>query len=207
VRLSGIQVGGRDLAVTTTQAIIDSGTSFLVGAPIPVAGIIEALIDYGVPLSNRTISNRTIYFVKCAEELPAVTFLLDGKPFTLERDDLILEYREPWCLLGFTSLDDLAKMNTFILGDIFMRRYYVEFDWGLARLGIARSRLGFWTYEAGSAMAAADTDLNAAGVSITIIAAAALLLLAAVGGLAMGVRRARFWRDKEELTPYVKLSA
>lgn len=34
----------------------------------------------------------------------------------------------------------LAGSKMWILGDIFMRKYYVQFDWGQQRLGFARAR-------------------------------------------------------------------
>jgi len=46
----------------------------------------------------------------------------------------------PMCVLGIrgTSL----RTPVWILGDTFMRKYYVQFDWGKKRVGFARTAMG-----------------------------------------------------------------
>lgn len=110
----------------TGTAILDSGTSLLAGPPREV----EAL---AAMLGATNIGG--MYAVDCAKDLPSLAFTLGGRDFALEKEDLIFD-RVGWmCELGLQPLE--AETPMWILGDVFMRRWYVQFDWGQKRLGFA----------------------------------------------------------------------
>ena len=74
----------------------------------------------------------------CSAKLPDLTFTLGGKDFTLKQADLILQASGSQCILALTGLDvPPPRGPLWILGDVFMRKYYVQFDWGQKRLGFA----------------------------------------------------------------------
>ena len=65
-------------------------------------------------------------------KLPNVEITLAGKVYTLTPKDYVLEIDqggEKQCISGFMGLNLPARMGNFwILGDVFMRKYYVKFD-------------------------------------------------------------------------------
>jgi len=58
---------------------------------------------------------------------------IGGLAYRLDSSDLVLGRQGTECLLALQESPD----SKFILGDVFMRRYFVEFDWENAHLGFA----------------------------------------------------------------------
>jgi hypothetical protein len=120
------------------QAIVDSGTSLLTGPASDVAKI-------GAQLNGQQTA-QGLYVVDCDQDFPDFTVLLeneDGKvrEFALTGKDYIIKMKQ-YCVLGFLGLD--LGSPKWILGDIFMRKYYTVFDYSdfkHGRVGIARSAL------------------------------------------------------------------
>merc|ERR1712190_540556 len=108
----------------TKRAIVDSGTSLLAGPQDEVAAIALLL--------GATRSREGVYMIPCAQS-PSISFALGGREYTLQGSDLVVGKSDGNCLLGLQGLD----MPLWILGDVFMRKYYVLFDWGQRRLGFA----------------------------------------------------------------------
>merc|ERR1711972_1034799 len=81
-----------------------------------------------------------VYIVSCSQNLPDITFTLGNKDFSLGADHLIIERMGSVCILGIQSIQ--LKTPMWILGDVFMRKYYVQFDWGHRRVGFALASTG-----------------------------------------------------------------
>jgi len=129
VSLDSVKLGGSS-ASTTKQAIVDSGTSLLAGPTADIKAIAAKL--------GATCIMGKEYTVPCTQDLPDLTFTLSGKDYTLTKQDYILQAMGSSCLLGFMGMDVPAPRGPlWILGDVFMRKYYVQFDWGQKRLGLA----------------------------------------------------------------------
>ena len=80
------------------------------------------------------------FMVSCDAALPDLAFSMGDRAFVLKKDDLILQAAGSQCLLGLMAIDvPPPRGPLWILGDVFMRKYYVQFDWGKARIGIARA--------------------------------------------------------------------
>merc|ERR1712146_317879 len=81
--------------------------------------------------------------VDCSADIPDLSFTLGDKTFALTKSDLTLQSSGSTCILGLMGVDVPAPNGPlWILGDVFMRKYYVEFDWGQGRVGIAAAAAG-----------------------------------------------------------------
>jgi len=130
VALHGVRLGTESVS-TTRSAIVDSGTSLLAGPSAEVRAI-------AAKVGAKSVLGKE-YTVDCSAPLPALSFTLGGKAFELQKEDLILQQSGSSCILGLMGVDVPAPRGPlWILGDVFMRKYYVQFDWGRQRIGVAR---------------------------------------------------------------------
>ncbi|XP_039499695.1 pepsin-2B [Drosophila santomea] len=110
------------------KAIMDTGTSLNVG---PVLEVLHLCNDIGA-VYNDTYK---LYTVPCASipQLPILVFGIAGKEFYVKPQTYVIMYAD----LCFVGLMDLLGLDHWIIGDVFMRENYVEFDWARRRMGIA----------------------------------------------------------------------
>jgi len=131
VELQGVSVAGESVG-DAGKAIVDSGTSLLAGPPAEVQAI-------AAKLGARSVLGKE-FMVSCDAALPDLAFSMGDRAFVLKKDDLILQAAGSQCLLGLMAIDvPPPRGPLWILGDVFMRKYYVQFDWGKARIGIAHA--------------------------------------------------------------------
>jgi hypothetical protein len=130
INLDGVKFGGES-ASTCKDAIVDSGTSLLAGPKADVAAIAKKA-------GAKLILGKE-YTIDCSKisTLPALTFTLGGKDYTFEGKDYVIQSAST-CLFAMMGIDVPAPHGPlWILGDVFMRKYYTVFDWGNKRLGFA----------------------------------------------------------------------
>jgi len=130
VSLDSLSFGGSEV-VSKQKAIVDSGTSLLAGPKEAVAGLAKKV-------GATSIAGKE-YIVDCSKKssMPELEVTLGGQKFTLTADDYVLEVSGQ-CLFAFTGIDVPAPRGPlWIMGDIFMRKYYCVFDYGNKQMRIA----------------------------------------------------------------------
>ncbi|XP_075152706.1 lysosomal aspartic protease-like [Haematobia irritans] len=124
--MASVDVSGYNLC-DSCQAIADTGTS-LIGIPSNVYEAIQEAI--GATL-NEDINE---YMLDCSsiDSLPEVTFSLGDGTFTLTGSDYVIN-SDDQCASAFED----AGTNLWILGDVFIGKYYTTFDFENKRVGFA----------------------------------------------------------------------
>jgi len=131
VSLDGMKFGGATVVPSAQKAIIDSGTSLLAGP--------KELVDALAQKAGATSVLGKEYTIDCGKKasLPNLDVTLGGATFSLTPDDYILDVSGQ-CLFGFMGIDvPPPRGPLWIMGDIFMKRYYCIFDYGNNRMRIA----------------------------------------------------------------------
>jgi len=130
VALDSLSVSNASMT-SATKAIVDSGTSLLAGPTDDVKAIAKAV--------GATPSIAGEYMIACDATAPDIVFSLGGADYPLALADYIIqEEGSPECLFGMMGIDIPAPAGPlWILGDVFMRKYYVKFDYGGEQIGIA----------------------------------------------------------------------
>jgi len=117
LKLDSIAQGDSKIDASDYKAVIDSGTSLLVGPK----KIVDPLIK-GITV-KKDCSN--------IDSLPSMTFTIDETDYELDASDYVLKITQGGqseCLIGVQSMDFPEGFNYFILGDVFMRKYPSYFN-------------------------------------------------------------------------------
>jgi len=128
IPLGGLSVNG-DSYTTATNAIVDTGTSLLAGPAADVAKLAAAVGAKALMKGE--------YSIPCAGNAPDIVFKLAGQDYVLTKQDYIIQSGGQ-CIWGIMGID-LPPQVGWILGDVFIRKYYTVFDWGNKRVGFANS--------------------------------------------------------------------
>ncbi|KAF9780172.1 aspartic peptidase A1 [Thelephora terrestris] len=134
VALDKIAFGDDILELDNTGAAIDTGTS-LIALPTDIAEMLNTQIGAKKSWNGQ-------YTVDCTKvpDLPDLTFYLGGKPYPLKGTDYVLNMQGT-CVSAFTGLDiNLPGGGSiWVVGDVFLRRYYTVYDLGRNAVGFAEA--------------------------------------------------------------------
>jgi hypothetical protein len=117
LKLDSVAQGDSTIDASDYKAVIDSGTSLLVG---PKAIVDPLIKDISV---KKDCSN--------LDDLPTMTFTIDGTDYELDAKDYVLQLTQAGqtqCMLGVQSMNFPKGFDYFILGDVFMRKYPSYFN-------------------------------------------------------------------------------
>ena len=134
VALNKIAFGDEELELKNTGAAIDTGTS-LIAMPTDVAEILNKEIG-----AQRSWSGQ--YTLDCdkVDKLPPLTFYFDGKPYTINGTDYVLNLQGT-CVSAFMGMDMPPPVGPLgISGDVFLRRFYTVYDLGRDAVGFAPAK-------------------------------------------------------------------
>eukprot|EP00039_Didymoeca_costata_P018308 m.332992 g.332992 ORF g.332992 m.332992 type:complete len:396 (+) comp17041_c0_seq1:113-1300(+) len=128
-----IQLGGKSVT-TTKNFVLDTGTSILAGPKEEVAAIAKMVGAKPFPLAPGE------YTIPCSSvaSLPTLTFVIAGKEYSIEGKEYVINDENQICLFGFLGIDiPPPRGPLWILGDIFIRKFYTVFDLDNNQLGFA----------------------------------------------------------------------
>jgi len=134
VELQKVSFGDDELELEKTGAAIDTGTS-LIALPTDMAEMINTQIGAKKSWNGQ-------YQVDCNKvpSLPDLTFQFGGKDYPLKGTDYILNVQGT-CISAFTGMDINMPGgdSLWIIGDVFLRKYYTVYDLGKNAVGFANS--------------------------------------------------------------------
>jgi len=128
IQLDAIKVGNAVLnadGVTVSQrAVVDTGTSLILGPAAEVALIAKRLGSPGM------VAGMGMYVVPCEAPMDDLMFSVGGFDLTLDKDDLTLIDVQvkgvQMCILGLKPINLIRPI--WILGDTLLRKYYTVYN-------------------------------------------------------------------------------
>jgi len=147
--LEVVKVGGTKMT-TANVAVVDTGSSYIVGPPDDVAQF--AVLNNAKCFTVNTNTNAfappqevdcmrpegfDASVIECNEPFFNLEFIADGVTYVLEKEDLILKIPTSLgnaCILRVVGSDGIPG---WVLGSNFVNKYYTAFDFGNKRVGFA----------------------------------------------------------------------
>ncbi|EJC99573.1 endopeptidase [Fomitiporia mediterranea MF3/22] len=134
VELPKYAFGDNEFILENTGGVIDTGTS-LINLPVDVAEKLNAQIG-----AKKSRTGQYTVDCKKVPEFPEFTLWFNGQAYPLKGSDYIIE-SQGLCTSSFTGININGPGGAlWIIGDVFLRRYYTVFDLGNDAIGFAKSK-------------------------------------------------------------------
>jgi len=134
IDLNKIQLGDEEVDMDKAGAVIDTGSSLIV-LKTDLAEMINKQIG-----AKKNYAGQ--YTVECeaVPRLPEFSFFFGKTKYTLKGSDYVLNAGGS-CISGFMGMDFPESLgDLWIVGDVFLRKYYSVYDLGNDRVGFAESK-------------------------------------------------------------------
>ena len=131
VELTKIVLDGSTINSVANLAILDTGTSLLIGPQQDVQAILTRITK-----GKECYSSSGIMVCSCTKksDFDSIEFWLQGKRFVIMPEEYIL-MDQGQCAMLVASIG----VNVWILGDVFLRSYYTVYDMENLKIGYARA--------------------------------------------------------------------
>ncbi|PIO27453.1 hypothetical protein AB205_0189340 [Aquarana catesbeiana] len=123
ITVDSISIGGQVIACSgSCSAIVDTGTSLLAGPSTPIANI-----QYYIG-ANQDSNGQYVINCNNISNMPTVVFTINGVQYPLPASAYVRQSQQS-CTSGFQAMNlPTSSGDLWILGDVFIREYYVVFD-------------------------------------------------------------------------------
>eukprot|EP00542_Grammatophora_oceanica_P018467 CAMPEP_0194033040 /NCGR_PEP_ID=MMETSP0009_2-20130614/5852_1 /TAXON_ID=210454 /ORGANISM="Grammatophora oceanica, Strain CCMP 410" /LENGTH=395 /DNA_ID=CAMNT_0038673647 /DNA_START=50 /DNA_END=1237 /DNA_ORIENTATION=+ len=111
-------------------AIVDSGTSLLAGPKVEISKLAKAVGAKANIMGEYTIPCDQV------ESLPDLVFTIDGNDYAIPGKDTVIQ-AQGTCLFAVLGMDFPEGGPQWILGDVFMRKWYTVFNYVDETIGFA----------------------------------------------------------------------
>ncbi|XP_039992100.1 pepsin A-like [Xiphias gladius] len=129
ITVDSVTINGQVVACNGgCQAIVDTGTSLVVG-PQSSIGNINSMLGANSQYGNSVNCNSL-------GQMPDVIFHIHGQEFALPASAYVFQSQYSGCRTGFSGGGD----SLWILGDVFIRHYFSIFNRGQNMVGLAKSK-------------------------------------------------------------------
>ncbi|KAB0357740.1 hypothetical protein FD754_001896 [Muntiacus muntjak] len=136
VAMSSISINGNVVGCSQgCQAIVDTGTSSLVGPTHLVTNILKLINPKPI------LDDKQVLLCEAIKSLPVLLLTINGIIYTVPPHYYVQQISQEICFSSFQGGTELLNPSetseTWILGDVFLRLYFSVYDRGNNRIGLA----------------------------------------------------------------------
>ncbi len=144
IKLNAIEVSGEAISFTSTEAVLDTGTSLAIFSPDTARSINTKV---GLRQIGTGSNGFNMYGMRCPngeipKDLPDVVFTFDYITISIPASTYLFIHPDDTgrliCLSGIVGTT-VSSSSSVILGNVILRQFYTVFDYGSRKVGIANA--------------------------------------------------------------------